>query len=298
VQLKVSEKSETIPEPEWEGIVEELLNHRGTAFIIGASDSGKTTLARYLIKNILSENLYISFVDTDIGQSSLGLPGTITMKLLKKSEDIKNFQPEKIFFIGSLNPAKKMPLMIQGTKKMVDMAKKESEIIIVDTTGLIDSDIGKALKGGKIRSVQPGHIIAIQKHNEVEHLLTSTGDAFIHRIKASRMAKQRTREERFKYRIEKFNTYFKENKTNEILLDNVDFFYNGRPYNPRETDFKEGTLVGLNRNDDTNALGILLELDHNSITLKSPIHSIRGINRIILGNINIYKLRYNKNRDN
>jgi hypothetical protein len=57
-------------------------------------------------------------------------------------------------------------------------------------------------------------------------------------------------------------------------------------------------LVGLNHNDDTNALGILLELGHNSITLKSPINSIRGINRIILGDINIYKLRYNKTCDN
>lgn len=288
-QPRVYKRLEIIPEPEWEGLVEELVNRKGTAFLIGATNSGKSTIARYLIERLVSKNIVISLVDSDIGQSSLGLPGTINMKIFKTIRDIKDFTAEKIFFVGSLNPAKKIPLMIEGTKKMVNSAGTESKLILVDTTGLIHGEAGKALKIGKIKAIRPEHLIAIQRHNELEHLIALTEDINIHRIKASKMARERSREARDRYRRERFNEYFDEKKVTEFLLDDVDFFYNGKPFRPKKTDFKEGTLIGLNHNENTSALGILLELDDNFITFKSPIKSVRGINGVVLGDINIYE---------
>lgn len=52
---------------------------------------------------------------------------------------------------------------------------------------------------------------------------------------------------------------------------------------------KKGTLIGLNHNDETMALGILLELENYSITFKSLIKSVRGINRVVLSDINLYE---------
>jgi polynucleotide 5'-hydroxyl-kinase GRC3/NOL9 len=286
-QPKVYKRLEIIPEPEWERLVEELINNKGPSIIMGAPSSGKSTLARYLIEMLLSKNRVISLIDSDIGQSSLGLPGTITMKVFKKTEDIKDFSADKIFFIGSLNPAKKIPLMIEGNKKLVDIARVESEIVLVDTTGLINGEAAKALKIGKIKALKPDHLIVIQRHNELEHLITLTGGIDIHRIKASKMARERNREARMRYRRERFFEYFNEKKVTEFLLYDVDLIYNNQLIIPKKRDFKEGTLIALNHNNETKNLGLLLELDNDSITFISPIKSVREINRVVLGDINI-----------
>lgn len=286
---KVYKRSEIFPEPEWEALVEELFNHKGTVFLMGATSSGKSTLARYLIEKLLSKDTVISLIDSDIGQSSLGVPGTINIKIFKTAMDIKNFITEKIFFIGSLNPAKKISLMIEGSKKLVDIARAKSEIVLVDSTGLINGEAAKALKIGKIKAIKPDRLIAIQKHNELEHLITLAGDIDIHRIKASKMARERSREARIRYRRERFNEYFDEKKVAEFLLHDIDLVYNNKFISPKKADFKEGTLIALNQNKDTRALGILLELDNNSITFKSSIKSLRVINNVALGDINVYE---------
>lgn len=301
-----------VPEPEWEGLLKELIKHRGTALLVGASDSGKSTLARYLIRELISENIKVSFVDSDIGQSSLGLPGTISMKTfssaLRRTEDLEEFVPEKIFFVGTFNPSRKIHLIIDGVKRMVDLSKAKSDVILIDTTGLISGNVGIALKIGKIKAIRPEHIIALQRHEEVEHILnlledmnpapTCSGRVHIYRLRPSPMAKSRSRDARIRYRKERFDEYFDGRKLSEFLLNDINLFYNGKPcmnqkrfipFRPKEMDFKEGALIGLNHNEDTKALGILSELDDTSITFKSPISSVRGINRIILGDINLYE---------
>lgn len=92
---------------------------------------------------------------------------------------------------------------------------------------------------------------------------------------------------RIRYRQKKFNEYFHERRIHEFFLNDVAFYYNGKSLSPKEPDFKEGTVIGLNTNEDTKALGILLELDKRSITFKSPIGSLRGINRVVLGDITL-----------
>jgi len=272
-------------QPEWEELIEKLTKHRGTAILLGATDSGKSTLTRHLINELISKKGRVSLVDSDIGQSTLGLPGTICMKIFKTHLDTKDFSAEKMIFIGTLNPSKKVSLMIDGTKRMVNFAKNHSEIILVDTTGLVSGEVGKALKLGKIKAIKPEHIIALQRQHELEHILSLLKDVNIYRFKTPRMVKTRNRESRIKYRKEKFDVYFNNPQTAEFLLEDVDFFYNGKPFHPKFVNFKKGTLIGLNHNEDTKAFGIFIELINNSVTFKSPIKSLRGINRVVFGDI-------------
>ncbi|MEW6002235.1 MAG: Clp1/GlmU family protein [Nitrospirota bacterium] len=278
-----------VPEPEWEELARELVKRKGTALLMGSTDSGKSTLARYLIEKLLSLNIVVSFVDSDIGQSSLSLPGTIGTKIFKRPSDIEEFNAEKIFFVGSLNPAKRISLMIEGTKRIVDSVRETSEIVLVDTTGLVSGEYGRTLKIGKIRAIGPEHIIAIQRCDEIEHILTLVEDSTVHRLRASRLAKERSREARIKYRKERFEKYFDKKKMTEFFLNDVALFYNGKPFKPKEGEFKEGTFISLNHNEDTRGMGILVELNGNSVTFKSPIKSLKGINRVILGDINLLK---------
>jgi polynucleotide 5'-hydroxyl-kinase GRC3/NOL9 len=280
---------EISPAPEWEGLFEKLKQQRGAVLLIGATDSGKSTLAKYLVEELVRESIWVSVVDADVGQSTLGLPGTISMKVFSNEKDIENFRFEKMIFIGSTNPAKKISMVIDGSKDMVDFCRKKSEIIIVDTTGLISGEIGKALKIGKIRAIKPEHIIAVQRNDELEHILNHTEGVSIHRIRASSMAKCRDRENRVHYRRKKFFDYFDVKEISEFFLNQNDarFLYNSKPFYLREEDFKKGAIIGLNHNDDTIGLGLVVEIIDDSVIFKSPIKSLKGINRVLFGDMEI-----------
>ena len=96
-----------LPEPEWERLFDILKKQLCTIFLIGATNSGKSTLARYLITKLRGENIRVSLVDSDVGQPMIGLPGTISMKVFSNGSDIENLMFERMFFVGSTNPAKK-----------------------------------------------------------------------------------------------------------------------------------------------------------------------------------------------
>jgi len=211
------------------------------------------------------------------------------MKVFTNEKDVENFRFDKMFFVGSTNPAKKISLMIDGSRRMVDICRKKSEIIFVDTTGLVTGEIGRALKIGKIRAIKPEHIIAIQRHDELEHILKLVENIRIHRIKASFMAKCRDRGHRMKYREKRLFDYFNEKMVSEFLLHQYDvgFFYNGKSFSLKKGDFKDGTIVGLNHDDDTMALGLIVEITGDTLIFKSPIKSLRGINRVLFSDMTI-----------
>jgi polynucleotide 5'-hydroxyl-kinase GRC3/NOL9 len=107
---------EIIPEPEWQILFNRLTECKGTSVIIGSTDSGKSTLVRYFIGRFISGNIKACLVDSDVGQSSLGLPGTISMKLFASEKDIEDFAFEKMSFVGTLNPARDIASIIKQTK--------------------------------------------------------------------------------------------------------------------------------------------------------------------------------------
>ncbi|MEW6054701.1 MAG: Clp1/GlmU family protein [Nitrospirota bacterium] len=277
---------EIITEPEWDITVQSLLQHRGNAIVIGATDSGKSTLIRYLLKRMVSARTSACLIDADIGQSSLGIPGTICKKEFANEGDLDNFTHDKMIFVGTLNPAKSIPLMIGGVRKMSEICKQPSGITLIDTTGLVSGLAGESLKIGKMKAVRPMHLIAVQRGEEIEHLIEQTEGAIVHRIKASSAAKVRNAVTRSLYRKNKFETYFRESLLSDFLIyrNEAVLLYNSMPARNVSL-FREGTLIGLNHDDDTIALGILDDVSDDAVTFRSPIGSSRKINRIIFGDI-------------
>lgn len=276
-------------EPEWEELFRELEKLKGTALFLGATDSGKSTLVKYLTGRLVAEGIIVSVIDTDVGQSSLGLPGTISMKVLSKEKDVEEYTFRKMLFVGTTSPAKRIPLMIEIAKKMVDAGREKGDVILVDTTGLISGEIGRAIKVGKIRAIEPKHVVALQRHDELEHILILTEHSIIHRIRISIAAKCRDRENRVRYRQKKFRDYFDEQSISEFVLHEHDawFFDNGKSFNLKNSNFKPGTIIGLNHDDDTMALGVLVEITAESITFKSPIRSLKEINQVLFSDMTL-----------
>ncbi len=282
---------EPVPGPGWETLVGELIGLPGTVIVIGGVDSGKSTLVKYLVRKLVCGNRKVSLVDSDIGQSSLGLPGTISMKVFRGPKDLLRFRFQIMFFVGVTNPARKIASVVAATKRMVELGRKASRTILVDTTGLIAGGVGRALKVRKIQAVAPDHVIALQRNDELEHILGVMSGVRIHRLPVSEKARTRSRAERIRYRQAKFDAYFRQPLSAFLLRsDNVIFLRGDRPFSPEEKIVPEGSLVGLNRGGNTVAVGAVTGAYPRAVTLLAPLRSLQKVDRILFGEI-VYDLQ-------
>ena len=114
---------EILPEPGWDRLLSVLRVRQGTALLLGGTDSGKTTLARYIVESLVARRLRTALIDADVGQSGIGLPGTISMKVFRDQEDLGDFSSERMTFLGFANPSKVIPLMVAMTRRMTDIGR-------------------------------------------------------------------------------------------------------------------------------------------------------------------------------
>jgi polynucleotide 5'-hydroxyl-kinase GRC3/NOL9 len=284
---------EIVPGAGWKDLLDELMKAGGRAVILGATDSGKSTLVRYFSAKLLDAGLSVCLVDADVGQSALGLPGTIGMKRFAHEKDLKDYRFRRMFFVGDVNPAKRISFMIRGTKRMTKACGEASDVTFIDTTGLISGRAAEALKTGKIRAVNPRHIIALQRENELETLLGLVPDIRIHRPGVSLMARARKAPERSAYRRKKFWDYFNSPGSVEFRLNEKDgsFSYKGKSCELRSGLFPEGTVVGLNRGEETLALGLVTETGDGSVSFRSPLASLERVNAVEFGDIRLCSTR-------
>jgi polynucleotide 5'-hydroxyl-kinase GRC3/NOL9 len=159
--------------PQWADLAAKGL--RGTVMIVGASDTGKSTLACYLFQKLSRHGLHAGYLDADVGQSTLGLPTTLNLALSTGAGDDR-FPPQGsqiTYFVGATTPRGHMLPTVIGAYRLQQRARTlGAEVIVVDTTGLVDrAQGGKALKQWKIELLAPDVVIGLQRGRELEPIL-------------------------------------------------------------------------------------------------------------------------------
>ena len=284
----------------WYGVLDHLEKERGRTILLGAADTGKSTLAKFLITNLCPRELKVALVDADIGQSFLGPPTTIGLSLFKSDPDWEVvLLPPEIFFVGSTTPEGHFPIHLKGIKRMIDKAiTYQSDIILIDTTGFILGEGGKELKRRKIDLLSPNFILALQKSDEIEPILELYKDNPLYqifRLPLSEQIKSRSMEERRICRANKFQDYFKhsvihELGVNEDQMEGEVFDPNGEPI-PLEWALRiNGLLIGLKDiNDDTLALGVIRNYieEKKVMGVLSPLGDIQKVKTIQLSSLKV-----------
>ena len=159
----------------YEETIELAATRRGLTLLIGGLDTGKTILAHRIVAAGIDAGLLVGLVDADVGQSCVGPPTTVGLRLCRSRDDLDRESLAKadlLYFAGSTSPQGHVLPLVVGTRLMVDRARDQgAELVVVDTTGLVTGVYAQVLKYQKVGLLQPDLIIGLERGAELEPLL-------------------------------------------------------------------------------------------------------------------------------
>lgn len=260
----------------------------GVVLVIGAADTGKTTLARYLYRHLSEHHERAAFLDGDMGQATLGPPTTMTLALSGRNP--ARFPPEGprlSTFVGDISPAGHMLPTVVGAHRLVKGGmERGAGAIVVDTTGLVaPRQGGGALKRALVDLLQPQVVIGLQRGRELEHLLVPLRRSQRTRVidrPVPQAVQRRDMAVRRVHRAEQYRRAFEEARVLEVD-------WGGLAVIPRAS-FTEHRLVAF---EDSNGfvlgLGIVTNQARNRqvVEVHTPLASLEGVDTLHVGDVSV-----------
>jgi len=254
----------------WEKLIAALLRADAPerVYVVGATDSGKTTLCRYIVDEMVSRTR-TAYVDCDTGQSRIGPPTTEGMLLYPGLAEPPGHP--YIRFVGSTSPGGHFIQTLTGAKRLVEKATElGAGVTVIDSPGLVSGGVGAEFQFQMIDLLLPTRLVALQRGRELERLLanfTRHPTMTIHRTPISSAAVARPAAGRRRYREECFRAYFADAQVREVPLRGLGL--QGRVPDPRNPRGVARRLVSFNDPESfTLALGIVEELRHGGRVLE------------------------------
>jgi polynucleotide 5'-hydroxyl-kinase GRC3/NOL9 len=264
--------------------------------LLGAPDTGKSTLARYLYTRLAAKVQRVACLDGDPGQASLGPPATMTL-VMGTGTDYPPPGRRWRRFVGAVSPRGHMLPMLVGAAALVEVARDAGAgAIIYDTSGLVDpAQGGSALKLAKIDLLRPGTVMAIQREDELEPVLEPLRrfrGLRLYELHPSPAIEPRDPAFRRAHRADRFAAHFAGARPVLLRWDRLAVWprsgagARGAP----APDFTYRQLVALEDGDGfVLGLGIVqgAEAQKREVTLLTPLASPDGVAALRLGDLTI-----------
>lgn len=140
--------------------------------IVGESEAGKTSLTAWLAGELAAGGDRVAVVDADLGQSEIGPPTTVGLGRIRgPMTRLADAECLALEFVGATSAARCLRETALATARLADRARALAfERILVDTSGLVAGDVGRALKRLKIDAVRPDLLVLVQRAGECEHI--------------------------------------------------------------------------------------------------------------------------------
>lgn len=211
--------------PSWPEATARLKAQAGLTLVLGATDTGKSSFCAFLLGRLCREGGAAGFVDADLGQSTLGPPMAVGAKSCASPEDVgRDLWPPILQFVGSPTPDGHLAESLVALAKVVERVRCAGpRRIVVDTTGLVEGDSGRRLKALKVQLLRPEWIVALQRADELEPLLScfERQGRRILRLQSPPEARPRSREQRRRRRLAAYAEYFAHANPSDIAVADV-----------------------------------------------------------------------------
>lgn len=151
-----------------EALVNDIASE-GVSMLIGGLDTGKTTMSLQAARQAIADGHTPVIVDADVGNSTVGPPACVGMKVIESSRDLESLDtPDALHFVGTISAARLVLQQVVATAAMTERARSLGDIVIIDTTAIASGVAGETLKYHKTELCRPDRIIALQRGEEME----------------------------------------------------------------------------------------------------------------------------------
>ena len=259
----------------YDTIVARIVERGGMAIALGGLDSGKTSFCTMCAAVAVRLGRTVAYIDTDVGQTTVGPPATIGLKFISRPEDVEPdalARADTLAFVGSMSPQGHMLPMVVGALKLADQARASGvDLIVVDTTGFISGMSAEMLKFHKIEALRPDFVVGFQRGGELEPILGAVKRALppeVESLPVPPSVLPRTVDDRTKRRQERLEASFEPPVHRWKVKPSVLV-----PPVPPEVDLKalDGVLVGM-EDGKGNCVGLgILEWHEDGLRMISAL---------------------------
>lgn len=122
----------------WKGVIDTIRDSRPKrVMLVGATDTGKSTLATYISNVAVADGLGVGMVDSDIGQGDIAPPACIGSCMVREQVlDLRDLEADEYYFIGRLTPVGAEDHLIVGVTYLINNLKS-ADMVIVNTDGYV-----------------------------------------------------------------------------------------------------------------------------------------------------------------
>jgi len=210
----------------WEPALGAPLVEGRCMLVIGPTSAGKSTFCLLAANRALEAGRRPAVLDTDSGQSNVGPPTTLgAARVGKPLASWQEATPQELYFLGASSPVGHLLEAATGTLVLARrMRQAGADLLIVNTTGLVEGGLARALKGAKVALLEPSHIVSIAKGEETDGILAEAvgrKDIEVMKLKPSKRAKERNAQARRERRERQFEEYFQAAKERGLNLSEI-----------------------------------------------------------------------------
>jgi polynucleotide 5'-hydroxyl-kinase GRC3/NOL9 len=190
----------------WRVVAQKVFSLTGgkkiTVMLLGATDTGKSTLALYLANTAIRHGLIPCVIDGDIGQGDLAPPTAIGAAILSQQMvDLRDVSTAEFEFVGSITPSGVEGLIAKKLRSLLHTTSSLANITIVNTDGYV-SNGGAQYKAVIAQELQPDAIILLGENGLLFDIL-DTGPWQVLRARPSSQI-YKSRLERLGRRLDQF----------------------------------------------------------------------------------------------
>jgi polynucleotide 5'-hydroxyl-kinase GRC3/NOL9 len=216
-----------------------------TVMLVGATDTGKSTLTIYLANMAIRRGIIPCVIDGDIGQGDLAPPTAIGAAVLSKQVlDLRDVGTSSSMyeFVGSITPAGFEGLIAKELRSISDRISPLANITIVNTDGYV-SNGGVQYKAIIAKELQPDAVILLGENDDSLFDTLKSGPWQVMRARPSNQT-YKSRFERLSRRLDQFLRYVG-NESYTAELSQINAVYMGNLFSPSELLFQTPSIMQL-----------------------------------------------------